>query len=323
MNSAPYAAAPQEGRLRPSASTSRFNVVLLGWRQAKPLDFYLISHVLDMGRLISKTDQIHLHDAGGGNPAPGVRCDALVLCEMPPSDTDSALHTLRQWIEVASRVMLIGEAVKWFSGTAWARGLRVALHWNDSPPLSAGLEHVIVSPSIIEHCGKWTTCCGGASTLDLGLQLVRDILGTKAASELLGVLTKDRIREPHERQRADTRFHFGEAAPKLCEAIALMEANIEEPLQTEEIAQLLDMSRRQLERLFRQHLDTVPSRYYLDLRLQRAQQMLRQTDHSILQIGLMCGFSSAAHFSTTYRTVFGIAPREERQQILKSLGINV
>jgi transcriptional regulator GlxA family with amidase domain len=104
--------------------------------------------------------------------------------------------------------------------------------------------------------------------------------------------------------------------PKLSEAVSLMEANIEEPLSTDEISSLVGISRRQLERQFKQYLGSVPSRYYLELRLQRARQLLLDSNHSIVQVGLMCGFSSGSHFSTAYSTLFGITPREERQRKL-------
>ena len=83
-----------------------------------------------------------------------------------------------------------------------------------------------------------------------------------------------------------------------------------------EIAQLAGVSRRQLERLFKQYLGSLPSRYYLELRLQRARQLLRDTNHSIVQVGLMCGFSSGSHFSTAFGALFGKTPREERQRKL-------
>ena len=74
----------------------------------------------------------------------------------------------------------------------------------------------------------------------------------------------------------------------------------------------LGLSRRQLERLFKKYLKSVPSRYYLDLRLQKARRMLRDTDQPAGEIALQTGFSSAAHFSTAYRNHFGMTPREER-----------
>ena len=69
-----------------------------------------------------------------------------------------------------------------------------------------------------------------------------------------------------------------------------------------------------LERLFKQHLDTLPSRHYLALRLARAQRLLQQSSQSILQIGLSSGFASGPHFSNAYKTHFGHTPRDERSR---------
>jgi transcriptional regulator GlxA family with amidase domain len=76
------------------------------------------------------------------------------------------------------------------------------------------------------------------------------------------------------------------------------------------------MSRRQLERLFKQFLNRQPSRYYLELRLVRSRQLLQGTHYSIVQVGLMCGFSSGSHFSTAFGALFGNTPRQERQRKL-------
>jgi transcriptional regulator GlxA family with amidase domain len=100
----------------------------------------------------------------------------------------------------------------------------------------------------------------------------------------------------------------------LTETVSLMEANYEAPLPSEEIARLVGVSRRQLERLFKQYLNSLSSCYYLELRLVRGRQLLQQTSQSILQIGLSCSFSSGPHFSSAYRHHLGITPREQRTQ---------
>ncbi len=102
--------------------------------------------------------------------------------------------------------------------------------------------------------------------------------------------------------------------PRLSEVLRLMQANLEEPLTTDHLAARVGVSRRQLERWFRQYLDTMPSRHYLNLRLHQAREQLRHTGHSVVQISLACGFVSAAHFSNTYRQRFGLTPREERRR---------
>ena len=72
------------------------------------------------------------------------------------------------------------------------------------------------------------------------------------------------------------------------------------------------LARRQLERLFRRYLDRTPTRYYLELRLNRARLLLLQTDMSVLDVALACGFVSASHFSKCYRDVYGRTPRDQR-----------
>ena len=112
-------------------------------------------------------------------------------------------------------------------------------------------------------------------------------------AQIKETLCIDRVRGKEERQRVALQARFGALQPKLTEAVTLMEANIEEPLSTDDIANLVGSSRRQLERLFKQYLGSLPSRYYLEMRLQRARQLLLDTNYSIVQVGLMCGFSPA------------------------------
>jgi transcriptional regulator GlxA family with amidase domain len=160
------------------------------------------------------------------------------------------------------------------------------------------------------------TCCGGAASVDFALTLIDIIFGSNVQAPVKELLCVDRVRGRDERQRVALQARFGTLQPKLTEAVTLMEANIEEPLSTDEIAQLAGVSRRQLERLFKQYLGSLPSRYYLELRLNRARQLLLDTNYSIVQVGLMCGFSSGSHFSTAFGALFGNTPREERQRRL-------
>jgi transcriptional regulator GlxA family with amidase domain len=84
-------------------------------------------------------------------------------------------------------------------------------------------------------------------------------------------------------------------------------------MSVDELSQLVGVSRRQLERLFQKYLQCVPTRYYMDLRLNCARRLLLQTDKSVVDVSLACGFVSAPHFSKCYRDYFGIPPRDERQ----------
>lgn len=72
------------------------------------------------------------------------------------------------------------------------------------------------------------------------------------------------------------------------------------------------MSTRQLERLFRRYLNRSPKRYYMELRLAKARNLLQQTDMSVINVALACGFASPSHFSKCYRAFYRTTPYRER-----------
>jgi transcriptional regulator GlxA family with amidase domain len=210
----------------------------------------------------------------------------------------------------------VGAGVLWLAETGAFNGARTALPWSLYPDADAIAEQGLLSPHLFEIDGPRLSCCGGGASIDFALNLVDILFGATVQAQVKEVLCVDRVRGQEERQRVALQARFGVLQPKLTEAVTLMEANIEEPLSTDDIAQLAGVSRRQLERLFKQYLGSLPSRYYLELRLKRARQLLRDTNHSIVQVGLMCGFSSGSHFSTAFGALFGKTPREERQRKL-------
>jgi AraC family transcriptional regulator, glycine betaine-responsive activator len=101
--------------------------------------------------------------------------------------------------------------------------------------------------------------------------------------------------------------------PAVRDVVQLMEANVAEPLALAELAYLAGSSPRQLQRLFRKNLGTSPLRHYLELRLQKARELLRHTDLPLARIAAECGFRSAARFSKAYRDVYRMAPGAERR----------
>ena len=95
-----------------------------------------------------------------------------------------------------------------------------------------------------------------------------------------------------------------------------MTENLEEPLERSEVARSVGLSPRQMERLFVRYLKVTPKRYYNTLRLERARNLLRQTDMSLTEIAIACGFETPTGFSKTYRKIFGCQPREDRKAAL-------
>uniref|UniRef100_UPI0035199E5B helix-turn-helix domain-containing protein n=1 Tax=Cognatishimia sp. TaxID=2211648 RepID=UPI0035199E5B len=101
----------------------------------------------------------------------------------------------------------------------------------------------------------------------------------------------------------------------LAKAIAIMKEGLEEPVSPTIIAEELGISTRQLERLFGKFLNTSPKKYYMELRLDKARNLLVQTDQSITDVALACGFDNSGHFSRAYRTAFGHAPSQQKSKL--------
>jgi transcriptional regulator GlxA family with amidase domain len=156
--------------------------------------------------------------------------------------------------------------------------------------------------------------------LDLMLHLVESQLGARISQLISEQFIVDRVRNDRDRQYVPLRAQIGVSHDSLIKVAQLMEANIEKPLSLDEIASATGLSRRQIERLFKRHLNCVPKRYYLQMRLRRARELLLQTSMPIIDITTACGFQSPPHFSRCYRAQFGCPPSTERQTRHARLG---
>lgn len=192
-------------------------------------------------------------------------------------------------------------------------GYRCTIHWENIAGMREAFPRVVVSYELFEIDRDRYTSAGGTAPLDMMLNLITRQVGADTATAISEAFACERIRGRHDRQRIPLQLRLGTSQPKLIETVSIMESNIEEPISLDELARHVGVSRRQLERMFQKHLHCVPTRYYLELRLARARQLLLQTSISIVDVAFACGFVSAPHFSKCYREYYGIPPREERR----------
>ena len=191
-------------------------------------------------------------------------------------------------------------------------GHKATLHWEDQPAFHELYPAVQLTESLYEFDRDRFTCAGGTAGIDLVLHAVRASHGAVIAQRVSEHFLLDRPREGHESQRPDVALRFGAHHPKVVQAIEIMEERLEDPLQAGKLASAVGLSARQLLRLFRDQLGTSPAKLYLHLRLERARRLLRQSDLSILDVAVACGFESPSHFTRAYSKQFGHPPRRER-----------
>ncbi len=204
-------------------------------------------------------------------------------------------------------------------------GKKATIHWENQDGFIEEFEHVRLTKSVFVMDGnRWSTA-GGTSSLDLMLKVIAADHGEDLANTVADQLIYSTIRTDQDTQRLSIPTRIGVRHPKLSQVIQMMEGNIEDPMSPSDLAEEVGMSTRQLERLFRRYLNRSPKRYYMELRLQKARNLLMQTDMSVINVALACGFASPSHFSKCYRSHYNTTPYRERgtQGLPGAAGIGV
>jgi len=192
---------------------------------------------------------------------------------------------------------------------------RCAIHWETLPAFSEKFPDADVHADLFEIDDNIYSCAGGTAALDMMLQIIGAQHDAELVSKVCELCLVDRVRSSQDRQRLPLRARIGIYNSKLLRLIELMERNISIPMTLEEISGEAHLSRRHVERLFRQNLGRSPARYYLELRLERARHLLLQSDMPIVDVAVACGFVSASHFSKCYRSLFGRSPQSDRRDL--------
>lgn len=189
---------------------------------------------------------------------------------------------------------------------------KCTIHWENRESLREEFPEIDLTNHLFEREGNRWTCAGGTAAADMMLHAITTDHGRDLTALVVDQLVLTPVRSEDDEQRLSVPARVGVRHPKLTTVIHMMEENIEEPISPSELARQVGMSTRQLERLFRRYLNRSPKRYYMGLRLQRARNLLLQTDMTVINVALACGFTSPSHFSKCYRNHYGRTPYRER-----------
>jgi transcriptional regulator GlxA family with amidase domain len=191
-------------------------------------------------------------------------------------------------------------------------GRRCTIHWENRDSFEEDFPEIELTPNVYVIDRDRFTAAGGAASTDLMLKLIAKAHGAELATLVADQMIHTAIRSDHDEQRLSIPTRIGVRHPKLATVIHRMEAAIEDPVSPMALARDVGLSPRQLERLFRRYLGRSPKRYYMELRLAKARNLLMQTDMSVINVALACGFASPSHFSKCYRALYKTTPYRER-----------
>ncbi|MBU2897896.1 GlxA family transcriptional regulator [Vibrio hepatarius] len=192
-------------------------------------------------------------------------------------------------------------------------GQQYALHPDNHAYAKERFPRCILSSSSYVNNGNILTSAGASSTLDLMLTLIQKITSQPNSNAVREILSCDRGISTTVQPIIHT--CLPDSVPAILkEASTLMTNNLDELLTIDDIARYLNISRRKLERLFKTHIQASPSKYYLELRLTYARQLLLQSEDSISTIAASTSFSSTTHFSRCFKEFFSVSPTAMRSQ---------
>ncbi|MEM7438539.1 MAG: GlxA family transcriptional regulator [Pseudomonadota bacterium] len=243
------------------------------------------------------------------------RDDTIVVCggvDVGPATTRPILGWLRREARKGVHVGGLCTGAWTLAKAGLLDGRKCTIHWENHDSFSEEFDEVDLQKSVFVIDGNRFTCAGGTSSLDLMLRLMATQSGEELANWVADQTLHTNIRTDRDEQRLSIPTRIGVRHPKLSAVIQMMEQNIEEPVSPSVLAADVGMSTRQLERLFARYLTRSPKRYYMELRLQKARNLLMQTDMSVINVALACGFASPSHFSKCYRAQYDTTPYRER-----------
>ncbi|MEL6522800.1 MAG: GlxA family transcriptional regulator [Pseudomonadota bacterium] len=243
------------------------------------------------------------------------RDDLVLLCggvEIRQASTPRVINWVRR---EARRGITIGglcTASYTLAKAGLLDGRRATIHWENHDSFVEAFDDVELTKSVFVIDGNRISTAGGTASIDLMLTLIADDHGEPLANAVADQLIYSTIRTDQDTQRLSVPTRIGVRHPRLSSVIQMMEQNLEEPISPSILAKDVGLSTRQLERLFRRYLNRSPKRYYMEMRLQKARNLLLQTDMSVINVALACGFASPSHFSKCYRAHYNTTPYRER-----------
>ncbi|CUH85921.1 GlxA family transcriptional regulator [Thalassovita mediterranea] len=188
-------------------------------------------------------------------------------------------------------------------------GHRATAHWDVLGDLAEAFPTIDVVDTRWVIDGNRASCGGATTTLELLLEMIERHHGATLALEVSSL------------------FMFGERDPQmnplrrwpedqlLRAAAALMRRHIEAPLPIPALAQRIGISARRLEQIARAETGQTPAQIYRKIRLAEARRRLEQTQASVTEVALRCGYHDPTALTRAFRAEFGVTPRQVRQMI--------
>lgn len=225
---------------------------------------------------------------------------------------------LRQAAAKGVTLVSIDNACFLFAAAGLLHGYSVAVHWRHVQEFRTAFPRIDIRTEQL-YCidGKRISCAGGSAAVDLAVELVARHCGrTKALKGLADMLVDEARGQLHQLKSLNEDIRANNAAGRhVGRAIGLMRQLLAEQKTVDELAGMQGISRRQLDRLFKEHLGQTAREYWAEMRLKHVHWRVINSDHSLQYLADEVGIQDVSYLCKVFRKRFGVSPNTLRKSI--------
>lgn len=144
-------------------------------------------------------------------------------------------------------------------------------------------------------------------------ELKQENLGSRLYIDSLANILAVRLLRQYSSSKSHLSVYEGGLPQRqLLQVLEYIHEHLDRDIKLADLAGSIGMSQFHFSHLFKQSIGTPPYQYLIQQRIERAKQLLKKTDRSIVDIALECGFNSHSHLSKQFRQLAGMTPKAYR-----------
>jgi len=247
--------------------------------------------------------------------------DYLYVLSAPQSEFQNAKHynaVLRHLVQHGMFIGGISGGVFLLARAGLLDGFTTSVHWCYRAAFEAEFAQLETVDDVIYSDRSRTTISGAAAGFDVMLGLIQQELDAEVMTEVACWFQHPLVRGAGVQQRIPTAHSSSTddmLTPAVQKAVQLFSESFDEPISMTEVAAIVGVSPRQMERKFKQETGQSPIQFYRSKRMNAARQLVQYSGDSMAEIALAVGYSSAALLVKYYTEEFGITPQEDREKV--------
>jgi transcriptional regulator GlxA family with amidase domain len=228
---------------------------------------------------------------------------------------------LRRLLRQGSRIGAVNGAIFALAETGVFDGTRCSVHFTYADAVRERFPRLEVCPALYCEDRGRVSISGAAAVFEYMLALIAEHTSAEVAVEVA-------CRFQHATQRREgtpqllpghSRNQTRDMLPRpIREAVQFFADHLEDRVLIQDAADLVGLSLRQFERVFKQEMATTPGAYYRQLRLDAARQKVLHTDAPLSEIAFSVGYETASAFNAIYRRIYGRSPSADRADPMRA-----